>query len=61
MHTKVVGFGTFGELYTTYPSFGKIFAEVSVSNHGNYVVLNGYLFYGLQLCIPDSSLREQII
>jgi hypothetical protein len=44
-----------------YPSFGKIFAEVSVSKRNDYVILNGYPFRGLQLCIPDNSLREQII
>jgi len=61
IHTKVVGFDTFRELYTTYPSFRKMFAEVSVSKRNDYVILNGYLFCGLQLCIPDNSLREQII
>jgi hypothetical protein len=61
MHTKVVGFNTFRELYTTDPSFEKIFAKVFVSKRNDYVILNGYLFLGLQLCIPDSSLSEQII
>lgn len=58
MHTKVVDFDTLRELYTANPSFGKIFAEVSVSKRNDYVILNGYLFRGSQLCIPDSSLRE---
>jgi hypothetical protein len=58
MHTKVVGFDTFRELYTEDPSFGKILAEVSVGKRSDYVILNGYLLYGSQLCIPDSSLRE---
>ena len=61
MHTKVVGFDTFQELYTEDPSFRKIFAEVSIGKRNDYVTLNGYLFRGLQLCISDSSLREQII
>jgi hypothetical protein len=61
MHTKVVDFDTFRELYTKDPSFWKIFVEVSVGKHNYYVAFNGYLFRGLQLCIPDSSLREQII
>jgi hypothetical protein len=61
MHTKVVGFDTFRELYTEDPSFGKILAEVSAGKRSDYVILNGYLFRGSQLCIPDSSLREQII
>ena len=61
MHTKVVCFDTFRELYPEDPSFGKIFTEVSIGKRNDYVTLNGYLFRGLQLCIPDSSLREQII
>ncbi|GLT54897.1 hypothetical protein SLA2020_280560 [Shorea laevis] len=61
MHTKVVGFDTFRELYTEDPSFGKILAEVSAGKRSDYILLNGYLFRGSQLCIPDSSLREQII
>jgi hypothetical protein len=61
MHTKVVNFDTFRELYTTNPSFGKIFSKLSLSKCSDYVILNGYLFCGLQLCISDSSLREQII
>jgi hypothetical protein len=61
IHTKVMGFDTFRELYRANPSFGKIFAKVSVSKRSDCVILNGYLFHGLQLCIPYSSLREQII
>jgi hypothetical protein len=61
MHTKVVGFDTFRKLYTTDPSFRKIFAKLSLSKRNDFVILNGYLFRGLQLCILDSSLREHII
>ena len=61
LDTKFVGFDTFWELYTEDPSFGKIFAKVFVGKRNDYVTLNGYLFRGLQLCILDSSLREQII
>jgi hypothetical protein len=61
MHTNVVGFDTFQELYMADPSFGKIFDEVSISKGSDYAILNGYLFCGFQLRIPYSPLREQII
>jgi predicted nucleic acid-binding Zn finger protein len=34
---------------------------VFVGKHNDYVILNGYMFCGLQLCIPNSSLWERII
>jgi hypothetical protein len=58
MHTKVVGFDTFRQLYTTYPYFGKIFPKVSVGKRNDYIILYSYMFRGLQQCIPDSSWRE---
>ncbi|XP_059442080.1 uncharacterized protein LOC132174439 [Corylus avellana] len=61
MHTKVVGFDTFPELYMEHPSFMRIFAKESVGKRSDYVILNGSLFQGLQLRIPDSLLKEQII
>lgn len=57
----MVGFDTFKELYVRDPSFGKIYVEVTTGERNDYVMFNGYLFHGLQLCIPDCSLREQIL
>ncbi len=61
MCANVVRFDTFKELYAGDPSFGKIYAEVTTGERNDYVMLNGYLFRGLQLCIPDCSLREHIL
>ncbi|KAE8668905.1 hypothetical protein F3Y22_tig00112281pilonHSYRG00079 [Hibiscus syriacus] len=43
------------------PSFGRIFQEVTEGHRHDFVLHNGYLFRGLQLCIPDCSLMQQII
>ncbi|KAE8715853.1 putative Quercetin 3-O-methyltransferase 1 [Hibiscus syriacus] len=61
MSTKVAGFETFTYMYAVDPSFGMIFQEVTEGYRHNFVLHNGYLFRGLQLCIPDCSLRQQII
>ncbi|KAE8730445.1 ABC transporter G family member 6 [Hibiscus syriacus] len=61
MSTKVAGFETFTDMYAADPSFGRIFQEVTEGHRHDFVLHNGYLFRGLQLCIPDCSLRQQII
>ncbi|KAE8676682.1 putative CCCH-type zinc finger family protein [Hibiscus syriacus] len=61
MSTKVTGFETFTDMYAADPSFGMIFQEVTEGHRHDFVLHNGYLFRGLQLCIPDCSLRQQII
>ncbi|KAE8697779.1 putative Quercetin 3-O-methyltransferase 1 [Hibiscus syriacus] len=61
MSTKVAGFETFTDMYAADPSFGMIFQEVAEGHRHDFVLHNGYLFRGLQLCIPDCSLRQQII
>ncbi|KAE8710906.1 putative CCCH-type zinc finger family protein [Hibiscus syriacus] len=61
MSTKVAGFETFTDMYAADPSFGRIFQEVTEGHCHDFVLHNEYLFRGLQLCIPDCSLRQQII
>jgi len=61
MSTRVVGFDTFTDMYVADPSFGKIIQEVIDGHRSDFILHNGYLFCGLQLCIPDCSLRQQII
>ncbi|KAE8728830.1 hypothetical protein F3Y22_tig00004072pilonHSYRG00287 [Hibiscus syriacus] len=48
-------------MYAADHSFGRIFQEVTEGHRHDFVLHNGYLFRGLQLCIPDYSLRQQII
>ena len=61
MHANMVGFNTFKELYMGDLSFGKIYVEVTTGERNDYVMLNGYLFCGLQLCVLDCLLREKIL
>ena len=49
-----MGFDTFRKLYMEDHSFRKIFAKVSVGKHSDYIILNGDMFRGLQLCILDT-------
>ncbi|KAE8731801.1 hypothetical protein F3Y22_tig00002511pilonHSYRG00030 [Hibiscus syriacus] len=60
MSTKVVGFETFTDKYTTDPSFGRIFQVATEGHRYDFALYNGYLFHGLQLCIPDYSLRTKL-
>ncbi|KAE8729833.1 hypothetical protein F3Y22_tig00003151pilonHSYRG00058 [Hibiscus syriacus] len=61
MSTKVAGFEMFTDIYAADPSFGRIFQEVTEGHRHDFVLHNGYLVCGLQLCIPDCSFRQQII
>jgi hypothetical protein len=59
--TSVVGFESFPDLYAADPSFGKIIQEVTNNQRHDFILHNGYLFRGLQLCVPDCSLRQHIV
>jgi hypothetical protein len=57
MSTRVAGFDTFIDMYAADPSSRKIIHEVTDGHRSDFILHNGYLFRGLQLCIPDCSLR----
>ena len=59
--TRITAFEVFPDMYAADPSFGKIFQEVKDGIRHDFLLHNGYLFRGLQLCIPDCSVRQQII
>lgn len=61
MHTLVTGFTTFSDLYCSDPYFSKILGDVSSRLSTEFSMHDGFLFRGNQLCIPDCSLRLQII
>lgn len=62
IHTHVLGFDNLYELYSGDSSFEQIYAQLSKGGkQGNFIIINGYLFHGLQLCIPVFSLYEHII
>lgn len=52
MRVEIAGFDTFKELYLDDKFFGPIFQAI---------LQDGFLFKGLQLCIPECSLREKIV
>jgi hypothetical protein len=44
-------------LYADDEFFGKIKAECAKGPYKEFVVNDGYIFYGNRLCIPNCSLR----
>lgn len=61
MHTTVVGFASFSELYEFDPYFGKVLEEVKAETRRDFSLVDGFLFRGSQLCLPDCSLRLCVI
>ena len=61
MHTTVVGFASFSELYESDPYFGKVLEEVKAETRRDFSLVDGFLFRGSQLCLPDCSLRLRVI
>ncbi|WZZ34677.1 hypothetical protein YC2023_018078 [Brassica napus] len=61
MHTTVAGFETFADLYETDAYFGRILADVKSGISSTYSLDDGFLFKDLRICIPECSLRLQII
>ena len=57
MQTKVLGFDLFRELLSSDPYFGPIMDDVTTRKRFDFLIHDGFLFKGNQLCIPDSSLR----
>jgi len=55
MRVEVLGFDRLNDTYSTSPDFGLLYLEVLASNRRSnvdFVLHNGYLFRGSQLCIP---------
>lgn len=61
MHTSVTGFESLSELYPTDTIFGRFWEEARSGVSPDYVIHDGFLFKGSRLCIPDSSVRLQIV
>lgn len=61
MSSRVTGFEVFVDMYEDDPSFGKIVKEVTTGQRHDFVLHNGFLFKGRRLCIPDCSLRQQVV
>ncbi|KAI3709992.1 hypothetical protein L2E82_39765 [Cichorium intybus] len=61
MRVEVPGFDSFSELFATDPYFSTIIADVQAGKRTDFLLHNGFLFRGKQLCVPECSLRLKII
>lgn len=62
MCAQIIGSDAFQELYSNDSSFEQIYVElISGGKRDNFIIINEYLFCGLQLCILGCTLREHII
>lgn len=58
---SVLGFSALAELYPSDPYFARILSDVQEGKSTKFVVHDDFLFLGTRLCIPECSLRLQII
>lgn len=61
MHATVIGFSSFAELYATDPFFARVLEDAEAGLTSDYTLDDGFLFRDLRICIPECSLRLQII
>ncbi|KAG7548052.1 Ribonuclease H-like superfamily [Arabidopsis suecica] len=60
-HASITGFEILPELYPLDTFFGKIWRDLELNNSSEYLIVDGFLFHGIKLCIPDCSFRLQVI
>ena len=61
LRVEIVGFDALKDLYARDPIFANIFQTVQTNKRIDYQVQDSFLFLGVQLCIPNCSLREKIV
>jgi hypothetical protein len=61
MKFEVIGFELLKDSLSIDPFFGPILEDVSTGAREGFVLHNGFLFEGTQLCIPEGSLLLKII
>ena len=61
IQTKVLGFDLFRGLLSSDPYFGPIMDDVATRKRFDFLIHDGFLFKGNQLCIPNSSLCLRVI
>src|SRR5574338_356514 len=61
LKVEVTGFEVLPELFTDDPYFAKFVEKVKEGETDDFVMVDGFLFKGNRLCIPDCSLRMKII
>ena len=61
MRASVVGFDSFIELYKEDSYFASVLEETESGQRRDFTILDGFLFKGIQLCIPDCSSRQLVL
>ncbi|KAK0596671.1 hypothetical protein LWI29_017912 [Acer saccharum] len=61
MGVIIPGFDLFRYLMVTDPYFAAIMIAVQAGEKSDFLLVDGFLFRGNQLCIPDCSLRLEIL
>ena len=61
MQLKVLSFDSFRDLLATDPYFSSILAAMRIGERSDFLVHDGFLFKGNQLCVPNYNLRLRII
>ena len=61
MYVEIHGFETFSTLLETDPYFSKILAKIRVGDRTDFLLEDGFLFKGNQLCNLEGSLRQKFI
>ncbi|GJT00803.1 putative nucleotidyltransferase, ribonuclease H [Tanacetum coccineum] len=60
--SEVLSFDSIKELYASDEDFGNIWMELETKKHrGKFLLLDGYLFKGNRLCIPNTYLKSQLV
>lgn len=57
VHAFLLNFKVFAEIYPTDPFFGRIYRDTEQGLSDDYALHDGFLFKGLRICVPKSSLR----
>lgn len=58
---EVIGFDLLPDNYKTNPFFSKVLDECNFGQKREFTLMDGYLFKGNQLCVPEGSLWLHII
>lgn len=61
IHATVPGFASLADLYTQDSFFKRLFDDATAGISTGYTLQHGFLFKGLRLCVPESSLRLKIV
>jgi hypothetical protein len=61
LNAKLLGFEYVKELYVNDDDFASVYEACEKAAFEKFYRLDGYLFRGNQLCVPNSSMRELLV